>query len=110
MQGVPVTVKGTLLWSLACHCKDICIKDICIKNSISAYLHWSNGWKSLNNINITVCDNVIESLMFGFNKTSDLFIVLNFCCLRAKYYIYPQKLMNNNKIDFFDYLAFLKQN
>ncbi len=41
--------------------------------------------------------------------SSRIFNVINFCILIAKYYIYIQKLINSNKIDFYDYLVQLKQ-
>ncbi len=36
-------------------------------------------------------------------------LTLNFCILYVKYYIYIPKLFNSNKIDFLNFLTYLKQ-
>ncbi len=46
---------------------------------------------------------------FGFPGNSNDILTLNFCILYAKYYIYIQKLSNSNKIDFLNFLTYLKQ-
>ncbi len=48
-------------------------------------------------------------MLFGFPGENKIFKVINFCILIAKYYIYIQKLINSNKIDFYNYLVQLKQ-
>ncbi len=48
-------------------------------------------------------------MLFGLPGESKIFKVINFCILIAKYYIYIQKLINSNKIDFYDYLVQLQQ-
>ncbi len=48
-------------------------------------------------------------MLFGFPGENKIYKVINFCILIAKYYIYIQKLINSNKIYFYDYLAQLKQ-
>ncbi len=50
-----------------------------------------------------------ECVLFSFPGENKIFNVINFCILIAKYYIYIQKLINSNKIDFYDFLVQLKQ-
>ncbi len=44
-----------------------------------------------------------------FPPNSDVMQVLNFCILYTKYYIYIQRLFNNNKLDLYACLDQLKQ-
>ena len=50
-----------------------------------------------------------EIIIFGMPDPSDVIKVLNYCILTAKFYIYKQRLFNNNEIDFYTYLIELKQ-
>ncbi len=50
-----------------------------------------------------------ECILFGFPPNSDVMQVLNFCMLYAKYYIYVQRLFNNNTLDLYTCLNQLKQ-
>ncbi len=57
--------------------------------------------------------HIHESILFGFPGKSDDVIVINYCILYAKHYIYLEKLKENknqNKlnIDFLGYLSKLK--
>ncbi len=47
---------------------------------------------------------------FGFPGTCNDILTLNFCIFYAKYNIYITKLSNSNKIDFLNFLTYLKQN
>ncbi len=49
-----------------------------------------------------------ECIIFGFLSDSDVIEVLNYCVLYVKYYIYIQRLYNNNKLNLFAYLSQLK--
>ncbi len=42
-------------------------------------------------------------VLFGFSGENKIFNVINFCIFIVNYYIYIQKVMNNNKIYFYDY-------
>ncbi len=48
-------------------------------------------------------------MLFVFPGENKIFKIITFCILIVKYYIYIQKLINNNKIDCYDYLVQLKQ-
>ncbi len=57
--------------------------------------------------------HIHESILFGFPGRSDDAIVINYCILYAKHYIYVEKLKENKNqktlnIDFLDYLSKLK--
>ncbi len=55
-------------------------------------------------------ENLYDKLSaFGFPGNSNDIITLNFCILYAKYYIYIHKLSNSNKINFLNFLTYLKQ-
>ncbi len=59
-------------------------------------------------------DHIHESIFFGFPGSSDGVNVINYCILYAKYYIYLEKLKDNNKkpsfnLDFLGYLCYLKE-
>ncbi len=64
---------------------------------------------SLSELDMSNFDHIQECVLFGFPGENKIFKVINFCILIAKYYIYIQKLINSNKIDFYDYLVQLKQ-
>ncbi len=78
-------------------------------------------WKCVceNNDVIKVCMHIRdeshkhESILFGFPGRCDDAIVINYCILYAKYYIYLEKLKENKNqntfnIDFLGYLSKLK--
>ncbi len=46
--------------------------------------------------------------VFGFQIGGDIFSVLNYCILIAKFHIYCQRIHNNNAINLFQYLIELK--
>ena len=47
--------------------------------------------------------------MLGFPGESDIIDVLNYCVLLAKHHIYINKITQNNSLDFYTYLIYLKQ-
>ncbi len=49
-----------------------------------------------------------ECILFGFQIEGDIFNVLNYCILIAKFHIYYQWIHNNNAISLFQYLIELK--
>ena len=48
-------------------------------------------------------------MLFGYPGNSDLDLVLNFCILLGKWYIFTIKMQEKNSIDFYEYLVQLKQ-
>ncbi len=55
-------------------------------------------------------NHIHPSILFRFPDNSDDAIVINYCILYAKYYIYLEKLKDNNKKSRFDvgFLGYLK--
>ena len=49
-----------------------------------------------------------ECLIFGFLIDEDIFSVLNYCILQAKYHIYYKKIFYENETNFIQYLCELK--
>ncbi len=71
---------------------------------------WDSFFKWWNRLgDLQVCDVPEECVLFGYQwETDDIFKVLNFCILNAKFYIHKQKLLNNNNIDLYDFLIILR--
>ncbi len=66
------------------------------------WLHWQcNWWVNLSGIVIRNSQVIEECILFGFPSNSDVMQLLNFCILYAKYYIYIQRLFNNNTFDLY---------
>ena len=71
--------------------------------------YFFNWWNTLGDIEITTeYDNLEECILFGFEAEGGSFKVLNYCVLIAKYYIYLNRIHNNNSIDNYQYLVYLK--
>ncbi len=58
--------------------------------------------------NTNECECLEENILFGFQTSGDIFTVLNFCILIAKYHIYCQRIHIENSINFFQYVIELK--
>ena len=70
---------------------------------------WNRFFMWWNNIsNQYVISTNEESLLFGYNGNDDISEVFNYCVLLCKYYIYKQRLYNDNKLDLYEYLKQLK--
>ncbi len=52
-------------------------------------------WQSMTRLNIRDESHIHESILFGFPGRSDDAIVINYCILYAKHYIYLEKLKEN---------------
>jgi len=71
-----------------------------------SFFEW---WNRLSDVKIPLdYVDLEESIIFGFQLDDDPFLVLNYCALIAKYYIYRQKLFHDNNVDFYEYLCELK--
>ncbi len=53
-------------------------------------------------------NHLLENILFGFVGSNGITDVLSYCILYAKYYIYIQRLFNQNKLDVSAYLTLLK--
>ena len=104
---------------------DITVKDsnICeycsdIDDLLHFFLYCSNvhtfwvslfkWWNRTSGVSIQDESEIEECILFGFPTEIDIINVLNFIVLHAKYYVYIQRLYNDNKIDFFEFLIVLK--
>ncbi len=63
----------------------------------------------LTNFNIIECEDIIESIMFGFPSDKNNTIIIDFCIIHARYFIYQNKIKNDNKIEFLPCLSLLKK-
>ncbi len=57
---------------------------------------WAKWWETNTSFNIREEDYINESTLIAFPGTSDDVIVINYCMLYAKHYIYLEKLNINN--------------
>ncbi len=67
---------------------------------------WGLWWEKLTNFNIRECEDIIECTLPG-NKNKTIIII--FCVMHAKYYIYQPKNKKDNNIEFLTYLSLLKR-
>ncbi len=51
---------------------------------------------------------VQDVLSLGFSSQGEIFEVLNFCILNAKYYIHNKRLLNDNNVEFL-YIRYVKR-
>ncbi len=68
---------------------------------------WAKWWENITNLNIREEDHIHESILF-------FVIVINYCLPYAKYYIYLEKLKDNNKnprfnVGFLGYICYPKE-
>ncbi len=59
---------------------------------------------------IRKANNLEECVLFGFSGNDNLTQVLNYCMIYTKYYIYIQRLFDNNNLELYTYLSLLKYN
>ncbi len=70
-----------------------------------------NWWNRINTITLEHdFEELDECILFGFPGKGDIVIVVNYCVLVAKFYIYMDRMNENNKIDFYQFLLQLKTN
>ncbi len=60
---------------------------------------WLNWWEKISGILIKHSTVLTECIMFGFLTNKDEIFVINYCILHTKYYIYIQRLFNQNSMD-----------
>ncbi len=65
-------------------------------------------WFSITKVDIRHVSHLQENILFGFVGSNGITDVLNYCILYAKYYIYIQRLFNQNKHDGYAYMTLLK--
>ncbi len=73
-------------------------------------INWANWWNSISKIDIRKANNLEECVLFGFSGNDNLTQVLNYCIIYTQYYIYIQRLFDNNNLELYAYLALLKYN
>ncbi len=72
--------------------------------------YWANWWNSIRKIDIRKANNLEECVLFGFSGNDYLTQVLNYCMIYTKYYIYIQRLFDNNNLELYAYITLLKYN
>ena len=70
---------------------------------------WIRWWKQRTDIDISNWKHLEECIMFGFPGHNHFITLLNYCALLAKYFVYINKICENNILDFYSYLVLLKQ-
>ena len=66
-----------------------------------------NWWYAISKVAID--ETLDEHILFGFPGNSEIEMVLNFCMLLAKWFIYCKKLNGKNDLDLYEYLLILKE-
>ena len=78
------------------------------ENPFNFWDQWYNWFKRITGIDIGNSEKTDEYILFGYPGNDDFTLVLNYCILAAKYYIYLNKMCENNNLDLFQYLLQLK--
>ncbi len=110
-----IKVKNSSICSY-CDCEDT-IQHFLIfcRKAKLFWTSWIKWWKCITGINFNmltdsiVDDETAECFLFGHPGDNDIVYVTNYCILVAKYHVYIQKLLNDNHIEFYNYLVLLKQ-
>ncbi len=82
---------------------------ILCENTYMFWEQWHNWWKGCTNMDLSYSTDLFECILLGYKGDEDIILVLNFCTLLAKYYIYTMKMCENNNLDMYQYLVLLKQ-
>ncbi len=51
---------------------------------------WGLWWERLTNFNIRKCEDIIERMLFGFPGNKNNTIIIDFCIMHVKYFIYQK--------------------
>ncbi len=62
------------------------------RNNNFCWKGWSKWWEPLTSFNIREENHIHESILFGFPRKSDDAIIITYCILYAKYYIYVKNV------------------
>ncbi len=63
---------------------------------------WAKWWQSMTGLNIRDESHIHESFLLGFPGRSNDAIVINYCILYAKHYVYLEKLKENKNQNSFN--------
>ena len=94
-----------------CNCSDTLLHFfIWCEKCKHFWVRFFNWWNSLSPLKSDTDLKQLEAvILFGIPpRNNDILKVLDFCLLIAKFYIYRQKLFNENNIEFYDFLVLLK--
>ncbi len=58
---------------------------------------------------VNICEKYAEECVIKFNGNTNNIIIINYCIIYAKHFIYEKKINNDNNIDFLSYLSLLKR-
>ncbi len=78
-------------------------------NTKTFWNHWHNWWTFITDLNISHCEPLEECILLGFPGEDDIIKSLNYCVLLAKHFIYTNKMSQNEDLDLYRYLIYLKQ-
>ena len=95
--------------STCTYCKaedDICHFFLHFSNVKIFWDQFFNWWNRIGDVEIPQCGE--EVILFGNPSENEIFTVLNYCILQAKYFIYKRRLYHENNIDLYKYLVDLK--
>jgi hypothetical protein len=70
-----------------------------------AFFPW---WNIANDGKQNIFQTTEMNILFGYTELGEIYPVLNFCLLLAKFYIYTKRLYGNNRLDLYEYLVILK--
>ncbi len=93
-----IRIKTNDIWSYCNNINTISHFRINCNSNKLFWKGWARWWLSITSFNIRMEEHIHESILFGFSESSDNVIVINYCILYAKQYIYLEKL-NNKKIN-----------
>ncbi len=77
-------------------------------NAKAFWKSWAKWWFSITKTDIWHLSQLQENIWYGFVGSNGITDVSNYCILYAKYYIYIQRLFNQNKYDVYARLTLLK--
>ncbi len=103
-----ITVKSSNICEYCSNVDDLLHFFLYCQNVHEFWVLLFKWWNQTSETSIKDELEIEECILFGFPSEIDIINVLNFIALHAKYYIYIQRLYNNNKIDFFEFLIVLK--
>ncbi len=79
------------------------------ENTKQFWTSFYKWWKNIFEFNIGRNDIFEECTLYGYPGEEDIIQILNYCVLLAKYFIYTNKLNDNNTLDLYSYLVLLKR-
>ena len=99
-------IKDSAKCSYCLNEDDVCHFFLHCPRTNGFWKHFINWWNRCNDLEIKGGDGNL--FMLGYPSYEPVYVVLNYCILQAKHYIYTRKLYHDNNIDLYDFLVILK--